>query len=168
MHASPVMSCAASHANKQELRRASSLKGTGAAASLFSICEMYMFNPGLCCSETMALTQGQGYVSHCGYPLWKHTHLWYFNSIWLGPGVIFFQQLSKGRSGVCSDWRGNWDWGMSGNMHRDKKWHQQSHLSVWVWANRSVRRAICVFALLLYFTIKVIFTLWRTIIEPLK
>ena len=40
-----------------------------AAASSFSICEMYMFNAGLCCSAVMELTRGQGYESHCGFPL---------------------------------------------------------------------------------------------------
>lgn len=43
-----------------------------AAASSFPICEMYIFNAGLCCSSAMALTQGQGFESHCGCPLWKY------------------------------------------------------------------------------------------------
>lgn len=52
-----------------------------AAASSFSICEMYTCNTGLCCSVAMALTQGRGFESHCGYPLWKYAHSLHFNAI---------------------------------------------------------------------------------------
>lgn len=58
-----------------------------AAASSFSIRRMYIFNVGLCCSSAMALTQGQGFESYCGRPLWKYALSLCFNAISFGPGV---------------------------------------------------------------------------------
>lgn len=57
--------------HKYQLCRASSFERQRAAASSFSICEMYTFNAALCCSPAMPLTQGQGCEPHCGSPIVK-------------------------------------------------------------------------------------------------
>lgn len=83
---SPDVMCSQT-CHKWELCWDSSFERHLAAASSFSICEMYMFTMGFCCSVAIALTQGQGFESHCGNPLWKSTHSWYFN-VWYNSDQV--------------------------------------------------------------------------------
>lgn len=135
-----MMSCAASHAIST--MPSFFFERHWAAASTSSICEMYMFNTGLCCSAAMALTRGQGFESHRGYPLWRYTHSLYFNL-----DQVSSLRLYKRSCNVRSDSRGNGSWGASGNEQKDRKWHRQSGLSTLSVGRGSVRHAICVFML---------------------
>lgn len=78
VHASVLMSCSGRHATSSSYGRLSLfffflfyffLSHRAAASFSLSICEMYMFKSGLCCSTATVLTQGRGARSEAGVRL---------------------------------------------------------------------------------------------------
>lgn len=83
IHASAMKSCAESRSISKNYAGLLLLllllwKAQGSCFPPPSICEMYMFNTGLCCSVVAGTDPGSGWAggveSHCGYPLWKYAH----------------------------------------------------------------------------------------------